>query len=350
MLFNKQKNGKILLDMRYLCFIVLFIFVLAGCEHNREKGIADKERIPVTASDSIDIVTELIQKDSNDYRLFLKRAYLNLETGKVDPAFRDVNMALEIEPKAAESFILLSDLYFVLGNVESAVSALRKAAELEPESETAYIKLAETYLVIKNYSMARKSADIALSINQDNEEAFFLKAISFLEEGDTTTAITNLRIASNMDTSNYAVLMQLASIYQQLNDTVALDYYHSALRVKPDDELALFNMARYYQDLGAFDEALSLYEKLNNNYPLNKWAFYNKGYILLVEFEEFDGAANAFQQALNIDPSYVDAVYNLGRTYEAQGLYQEAVIKYRQALQLETNYPLAIDALNRLGQ
>ena len=91
-------------------------------------------------------------------------------------------------------------------------------------------------------------------------------------------------------------------------------------------------------------------EKLNNIYLLNKWAFYNKGYILLVEYELFDEAADAFQQALNIDPSFVDAVYNLGRTYEAQGLYEEAVVKYRQALELETNYPLAIDGLNRLGQ
>ncbi|PLW94221.1 MAG: glycosyltransferase, partial [Marinilabiliales bacterium] len=61
-------------------------------------------------------------------------------------------------------------------------------------------------------------------------------------------------------------------------------------------------------------------------------------------------ASNAFQQALNIDPSYVEAVYNLGRTYEALGLREEAAIKYRQVLELHTNYPLAIEGLNRLKQ
>lgn len=335
--------------MRYTFLIAIFIMAFSSCEQQQPDS-TDKEESYVSKADSIDIVTQLIAKDSGDYNLFLKRASLNLESGKVDPAFRDVNMALDIKPNAADNFLLLSDLYFVLGNVESAVSALRKAAELDPKDEKAYIKLAETYLVIKNYSMARKSADIALTINLDNGDAYFLKGISFLEEGDTNRALTNLRIASNLDTANYRTLMQLGSIYQQLNDTIAMDYFHASLRAKPDDETALFNMGRLYQELGDYEKAMSYYEKVTNLYPMNKWACYNKGYILLVEYEDFEAAASLFQQALTIDPAYVEAVYNLGRTYEAQGLYTEAVIQYRQALELHTNYPLAIEGLNRLKQ
>jgi len=337
--------------MRFQLLVALSIIILlSACDQQQKNNSTDTEERYITSADSIDMLTKLIVKDSGNYKLFLRRAYLNLETGKVDPAFRDVNMALEMEPKAAENFLLLSDLYFVLGNIESAVSALRKAAELDPNDEQAYIKLSETYLIIKNYSMAKKSADVALSINQDNEQAYFLKGIAFLEEGDTSHAITYLQIASNMDTANYRVLIQLGSIYQQLKDTIAFDYYNSALRAKPDDELALFNMARFYQEIENYEDALAYYEKVNAKYPMNKLAFYNKGYILLVEYENFEGASNAFQQALHIDPTYVEAVYNLGRTYEAQGLYQEAILKYRQALELHTNYPLAIEGLNRLKQ
>ena len=198
--------------------------------------------------------------------------------------------------------------------------------------------------------MAKKSADVALSINQDNEQAYFLKGIAFLEESDTSNAITHLQIASNMDTANYPVLIQLGSIYQQLNDTVAFDYFNAAMRVRPNDEFVLFSMARFHQELRAYEAALSYYDKVIGGNALNKMAFYNKGYILLVVYEDFAGASEAFQQALNIDPAYVDAVYNLGRAYEAQGLYQEAILKYRQALELHTNYPLAIEGLNRLKQ
>lgn len=336
--------------MRFIILLGVLIIAISSCEPQQKSDSTDEEEKYITAADSIAIVTNLIKEDSSDHKLFLKRAYLNLETGKVDPAFRDVNMALEIEPKAPENFLLLSDLYFILGNIESAVSALRKAAELDPSNEQAYIKLSETYLIIKNYSMAKKSADVAISINQDNHQAYFLKGIAFLEEGDTSNAITHLQIASNMDTANYRALVQLGSIYQQLDDTLAFDYFNAALLAKPDDEFALFSIARFYQKLNAYEMALTYYNKVNDGYPMNKQAFYNKGYILLVEYEDFEGASDAFQQALIIDPSYVDAVYNLGRTYEAQGLYEEAVVKYRRTLELHDNYPLAIEGLNRLKQ
>ena len=142
--------------MRFLILLGVLTMAFSSCEQQQKNASTEKEERYITSADSIDIMTDLITKDSNDYKLFLKRAYLNLETGKVDPAFRDVNMALEMEPNAPENFLLLSDLYFVLGNIESAVSALRRAAELDPNDERAYIKLAETYLIIKNYSMAKK--------------------------------------------------------------------------------------------------------------------------------------------------------------------------------------------------
>ncbi len=127
-----------------------------------------------------------------------------------------------------------------------------------------------------------------------------------------------------MDTSNYRALIQLGSIYQQLKDTVAFDYFDAALRAKPNDEFALFSMARFYQELGVYDTALMYYDNVISFYPMNKQACDNKGYILL-EYEDFDAASIAFQQALHIDPSYVEAVYNLGRTFEAQGMNEEAV-------------------------
>ncbi|HDO27438.1 MAG TPA: tetratricopeptide repeat protein, partial [Bacteroidetes bacterium] len=66
------------------------------------------------------------------------------------------------------------------------------------------------------------------------------------------------------------------------------------------------------------------------------------------EKQEFENAIDAFQQAIAIDPSYVEAVYNLGRTYEAMGQYDKAREQYKLALKLKSNYPLAIDGMNRL--
>ena len=134
------------------------------------------------------------------------------------------------------------------------------------------------------------------------------------------------------------------------DNTIAFKYYFSALNARLDDEFVLFSIARYYQELGKYEDALIYYEKVNEDFPQNKYAFFNKAYILLVENEDFENAEITFQQAINIDPSYVEAVYNLGRTYEAKGLYAEAATKYRHALEIYPNYSLAIDGLNRMNQ
>ena len=332
----------------FILFFLLFLSVVA-CDH-QEKTSSEKEKEAVFSADSVQLITDLIRNDSANFRLYLTRARLNLKQGRIDPAFRDVNTALDLSPADPEPFMLLSDIYFIMGNLDNAFSALRKAAELDPDNEVPYVKQAEAYLIIQNYSMAQKSVDRALSINVTNARAYFLKGVSFLEQGDTMRAITNLRISANLDTMKYETYMQLASVYQLMDDTVAIDYYNKALRGRPNDERALFRLARFYQDLGHYDKAINYYEKVNQFYPLHKEAYFNKGYIYLVEEKDFDRAAIAFQQATNIDPAYVEAVYNLGRTYEAQGLYDEAAVKYREVLEMHTNYPLAIEGLNRMNK
>jgi len=63
---------------------------------------------------------------------------------------------------------------------------------------------------------------------------------------------------------------------------------------------------------------------------------------------DFEQAVSEFDKAIEIKPDYTAAVYNLGRTYEVMGKKALAEEKYRKALKLTTNYPLAIDGLNRL--
>ncbi len=334
--------------MRISVLVLVLVFSLAGCQQGGHQ--ARKENGPVSSVDSLEIVTDMIRQDSSNYHLYLQRAHLNVKRGKIDPAFRDVNTALKLNPQAAETYMMLSDLYFIMGNAENAIAALKKASELDPQNEMPYIKLAETYLILKNYSMAQKSTDIALDINVNNHRAYFLKGIAYLEQGDTASAITNLRISINMDTANYAAYMQLASIYQQQHDSIAIDYYKEALKVRPEDEQALFGLARFYQELGHPDDALEFYKKVNELFPENKEAWFNSGYIYLVDKEDYPKAAHFFKQAIYIDPAYVEAVYNLGRTFEAEGKFDEAATQYRQALELHTNYPLAIEGLNRMGK
>jgi tetratricopeptide (TPR) repeat protein len=327
--------------------LILMSIVFAGCQ-SRLSDQNQKADAVTQAVDSIEIVTNLIKQDSADSELFEIRSRLFLKNGQIDPAFRDLSYAIDKNPNDPELFILLGDIYFITGQKENCLSSYRKAGALDPKSLVPVLKLAETHLIMREFETAEQFIDIALNMDINNPKAYYLRGIQKMETGDTTLALTNLKIAGNLDSTYYETFMQIGTLYTSLNDTTAIDYYKAALKALPDEERALFMLGFTYQSMGDFEKAIAIYRKVNELYPSNKRAYYNSGYINMVEFRDFEIAKDDFRQAIAIDPSYVEAVYNLGRIYEETGEYDLARNHYRQALELRTNYPLAIDGLNRL--
>ena len=72
-------------------------------------------------------------------------------------------------------------------------------------------------------------------------------------------------------------------------------------------------------------------------------------YLLLGQAHQFNGdlprAILAFQRALQISPSSLEATLRLAYAYEMAGRYQEAIASYRKALELNPNTPIAMNNL-----
>ena len=298
--------------------------------------------------DPIEFLSAEIKNEHDNYKLYGQRATIYLEQGKIDPAFRDVNTAIKLNPDDAGLYILLSDIYFVLGNKANSISSLKKANSLEPNSELPLIKLSELFLMTQEYDKAHFFADKAILLNLNVAEPYYYKGMAYLETLDTAKAIINLKIASNIDTSNYAVNMQLGALYYGSNDSISEMYLKQALNEQPENPSALYYLGMLYQDNKDFKNALHIYSKLIKNKKSGKRAYYNSGYIYLVELQDYDKAEEMFKQAIITDGKFVEAVYNLGRTYEAKGDFEQAREYYNKAIEILPNYPLAVQGLNRL--
>lgn len=60
-------------------------------------------------------------------------------------------------------------------------------------------------------------------------------------------------------------------------------------------------------------------------------------------------AYKEFKQATEVDPTYAEAYYNLGRVYKAQGFMKEAIVEFQLAVRLKPDYVAAqreLEALN----
>jgi tetratricopeptide (TPR) repeat protein len=328
-------------QMRYFIILLLTTTLLYSCS-NDEKKSDNKHKNP------LEFLSNEIVNQPDDYTLYARRAAIYLEQGKLDPAFRDLNKAISINPNNAELYILLSDVYFILGNKENSITSLNKAVSLEPKNPVPLIKLSELYLLMSDYEKVHFFSSRALLLDVNLAKPYYHKGVAFLETSDTANAILNLKIASNIDTANFDANMQLGAIYYNESDSISEIYLKKAIKNRPTAPSALYYLGMLYQENSEFDKALDIYTQLFNNAKSGKRAYFNSGYIYLVELQQFDLAEEMFRQAIDIDPAFIEALCNLGRTYEAKDELDLASEYYNRTLEVLPNYPLAIQGLNRL--
>ncbi len=302
------------------------------------------------STDSLEIVTNMIMSDSGNYKLFLKRAQLYLHQNRIDPCLRDITKTLELNAKDPEIYYTLSDAYFIIGKIQESIDALKKSIDIDPKRQLSFLKLARLYLILKDYNSALKFSDKAISLNPDDARPFFIKAMAKIEQGDTASSIQNLRVALNLNKNYFEANMQLGTVLSMKKDTSAIVYFKNALEQKPGNYAAYYGLAMAYQNTGKTDSALTVYDTILKYFPGNGQALFNKGYLYLVEKGDYKKAEKAFEKVIEIDSTYVEAVYNLGRTYEAQNNIDKAEYYYRKALELVPNYPLAIRGLSRINR
>lgn len=294
-------------------------------------------------------LNQQLAQDSLDHRLLTRRAKLYLESGQLNKALHDINRSLEINSNNVDVYLTLAEVYFALGLPENCNTALLRALEIDRDDTRTHIKLAELSLLQQNYNMAMGYIMQALEISPYNPEAYYVRAMLYMSRKDTMRAIRSFQLALNQKEDFYEPLIQLGTIYSAEGNPLAEDYLLNAIQLFPQSLQARYQLALYYQDNNRIEDALTHYDTLLMRQPGNKHVLFNIGYVNLVYLLEYERAINYFEEALQVDPNYVEALYNKGRALEELGRLVAAREIYHEVLDKRSNYPLAIEALNRIN-
>lgn len=109
-------------------------------------------------------------------------------------------------------------------------------------------------------------------------------------------------------------------------------HYHLGIAYRKQQNL---NQAKYH-----YQAAAQL-----NIMPQLKLGAYNNLANLLKEQGNLQGAKEAYEVTLKIDPNFVQGYYNLGLTLRAMGQYRDAIAAYQNAIRLNPNYAEAYQNL-----
>jgi tetratricopeptide (TPR) repeat protein len=331
---------------KFLLFALIPLLFFSCKQQNNNNNSPD---VADPGKSMISLISEKIEKDSTNAFLYNERARLYLESNNINKALSDINKAIQINGKEPEFYISLADIYLKMGSGKKCEDALIKAMEIDPASIDPLLKLGEINFILQDYKDAIQYTNKAIEVDPDNPTAYLIKGYSYLEGGDTIRAIENFRTSYNNDQNNYDAVIQLALIFSKNNQPIAVDYFNNALLIKPESIEAWYGLGMFYQNNYDVENALAVYDSIIAFAPELKNAYYNKAYINMVMLEDFEEAVNLFTKAIEIDPEYTQAYYNRGFCFEKLKMFNEAVINYKKSLELETNYQIAIEALNRLA-
>ena len=329
--------------------ILLALFACNNTPKPEKENTSQEPTAPVTVSEAIRLISDSIAMDSTNARLYVSRAKAYFANEQIGQAMIDINKSLQLDSKNIDTYLLLADVYYALGDQDNIASTLNRAVEINSLDARPLVKLAELNLLQQNFNLAIGYVDKALGLSSYNPRAYFVKGMCYMAaKQDTANALKNFQFAAEQDAGFYDPVEQICRIYAVQQPPYALDYIRKAQQQFPDIPTARYELALYVQSHGAPEEALLHYDTLLMQQPENYIVLFNKGYVNYVYLENNEEALNYFNQALAVNPNYIDAKYNKGRVLEQMGDYSQATEIYKEVLKARPDYQLAIDAINRV--
>ncbi|GEM_PF-1139190 len=127
----------------------------------------------------------------------------------------------------------------------------------------------------------------------------------------------------------------------------ALMCYHQALAINPDYVQAHRKLAELCFDLGRYDEAILEFQSVLDIRVTYRYAdVQNNSGVAHEGLGDHDAARRAYRRALEINPHYSKARYNLGNTFMNQEDWVQAIDQYRLVLD---RFADDTRALNNMG-
>jgi len=122
----------------------------------------------------------------------------------------------------------------------------------------------------------------------------------------------------------------------------AINEYTQALRLNPNDALALYNRGDAYNSKGEYERAIQDFTLALTLRPDFALAFNGRG-IAYDGNGDPDRAIQDYNQAIRLKPDYAEAFYNRGRAYKRKGDDERAIQDYSQAIRFKPDFAVAFN-------
>lgn len=274
---------------------------------------------------------------------------------KTEQALASYRKATEEESHRPEFWIDLGNVLYKLDRDDEALEAYEKAIELNPEREDdrirAWIGKGQALLGLKKLDEALEALEKAQAIDPNNTKSWFYKGLVLNELGEKRraqnayeTVIDKCDRILNENPNDLEVLSQKADALGKLKkNQEALSLWEKIDRQYPDYFPAQLNLSNQLSFSGKYDAALGTIDRAIENVP--EWkqpeVWVTKGSILIQrpskdKLQDLEAAVEAFTKALEINPNFTPALQARGQASMELGQFQDALNDFDRAVRIDS--------------
>ncbi len=260
----------------------------------------------------------------SDFPAAFKRGIQALAAGQLDVAEAALNEAQRLEPRNAEVYFYLAQVYTDRRQFGEAVVNFRQAIRLEPHGVQSFLRLAVLYTQLQRFYDAQRTLKELLRVRPDYADSYLLLGRVAQEQGDHALAEQHFRHYLKLRPGNTEGLSQLGvTLLAEEKYAEAESRLKQALEHNSALGAAQYNLGLLYSRRGKDLQAKSCLEAATRLLPGSAQAHYELATVL-VRLHDLTEAEPNFRKALDLDPNYVEALYALGTLLRQTGRAEEA--------------------------
>jgi Tfp pilus assembly protein PilF len=277
------------------------------------------------------------------------RSKLLFKLNRFSEGLSDISKAYRIDSSNIDMRLTHGDYMLINNKILEARNDYNYIINRQAANTDAYLGLAKSYLIAGDFNKSFEYINIALKKNNYLIDAYLMKGLMYKSLKKWKLASSSYQTATQIDPNCYEAFLALGNICEAQEDTLAIQYYNTALGIDSNGIDALYGKALYWQYHDDIPLAKHTYRKILHLDSANFNALYNQGWIKLVLENQFDSAAKYFMKSLEIEPKNVNAWFNMGLAEVKLKNTERAQMCFKNCLKLDPNYTVAQKELNALN-
>ncbi|PYV85955.1 MAG: hypothetical protein DMG05_21405 [Acidobacteria bacterium] len=278
-----------------------------------------------------------------DYCILLGSVYARL--GRWEQAQRELEKAIRQSPDRADGYLNLGLFYLERGDSKRSMEMLEKGSKV-------MVKGTKLLYSMRDRDSCDGLAPPQASNNQDSARGeFYGKLARALQHTEQrSSALGVYLLALSVDNSAAAAYAGIGHICWELDSpVVARSFLQRGLELHPNNPDLHFSLGLLFQSLGQIDESIKHYRKAielqEPNAPALHWTQLGTAQLAGSKQMEID-AEGSFRRALERDPGFAQAHYELGKLYFQRKDFERAEQSFENAVRYD---PLLLRAYYQYG-